>query len=79
MNNIINSTKEEFDSKPVYNKRYLKTKIKSSWNEATDFHHKTMPKADSNYTCLALILIDYVFKIMKTIMHMFSNKCINIE
>ena len=38
-----------------------------------------MPKADSNYTCLALILIDYVFKIMKTIMHMFSEKCINIE
>ena len=29
--------KKEFDSEPVYNKSYLKTKIKSHGNEVTDF------------------------------------------
>ena len=29
--------KEEFDSKPVYNKIYLKTKIKSHGDEVTDY------------------------------------------
>ena len=28
---------KEFDSKPVYEKRYLKTKIKSHGDEVTDF------------------------------------------
>ena len=32
--------KKEFDSKPVYNKSYLKTKIKSHGNEVTDFYDK---------------------------------------
>ena len=39
--------KKEFDSKSVYNKKYLKTKIKS------DFYNKKIPKVDSNHTCLA--------------------------
>ena len=32
--------KKEFDSKPVYNNKLLKTKIKSYGDEATDFHNK---------------------------------------
>ena len=32
--------KKEFDSEPVYNKNYLKTKIKSHGDEVTDFHNK---------------------------------------
>ena len=32
--------KKEFDSEPVYNKNYLKTKIKSHGNEITDFYDK---------------------------------------
>ena len=32
--------KKEFDSKPVYNKNYLKTKIKSHGNDFTDFYDK---------------------------------------
>ena len=39
--------KKEFDSKSVYNKKHLKTKIKS------DFYNKKIPKVDSNHTCLA--------------------------
>ena len=32
--------KKEFDSKPVYNKNYLKTKIKSHGDEVTNFYNK---------------------------------------
>ena len=32
--------KREFHSKPVYNKNYLKTKVKSHGNEVTHFHDK---------------------------------------
>ena len=32
--------KKEFNSEPVYNKNYLKTKIKSHGVEVTDFYHK---------------------------------------
>ena len=32
--------KKEFDSKPVYNKSYLKTKIKIHGDEVTDFYDK---------------------------------------
>ena len=43
-------------------KKVLKTKIKSYGGKATDFHDKKIPKKDSNYTCLAVILIDFVLK-----------------
>ena len=50
--------KKQFDSKLVYNKKFLKTKIKSYGNEATDFHDKEIPKVDSNHTCLPIISLD---------------------
>ena len=52
---VSNDTKKEFDSQPVYTKECLKTKIKSNANEATDFYNTTIPKADSNHTCLAAL------------------------
>ena len=54
--------KEEFDSKPVYNKHFLKTKIKSHGDEATDFYDKKIPKVDSNHTCLLVISSDSALK-----------------
>ena len=42
--------KKEFDNEPVYNKEYLKTKVKSPGDENTDFYDKKIPKVDSNYT-----------------------------
>ena len=38
------SAKKEFDSDPVYNKDYLKTKIKSHGDEVTDFYDKKIPR-----------------------------------
>ena len=54
--------KETFHSKPVYNKIFLKTTIKSYGDKVIDFHDKEMPKAGSNHTCLETITIDSVYK-----------------
>ena len=39
--------KKGFDSEPVYNKNFLKTKIKSHGDEVTNFYDKEIPKLDS--------------------------------
>ena len=46
-NKVSTSIKKELNSKPIYNKKFLKTKIKSNSDEATDFHDKEIPKVDS--------------------------------
>ena len=33
---------KEFDSKPIYNKKYLETKVKSHGDEVTDFYNKKL-------------------------------------
>ena len=50
--------KKQFDSKPVYNREFLKTKIKSHGDEIRDFYDKEIPKADFSNTCLAVINLD---------------------
>ena len=40
----------------------MKTKIKSYSDKATDFHDKEIPKASSDYTCLAVINVDSTLK-----------------
>ena len=50
------------NSEPVYNKEYLKTKIKSHHDEVTDFYDKKIPKMDSNHTCLAVISLNSALK-----------------
>ena len=54
--------KKEFDNQPVYNKFFLKTKIKSSGYEIIDFFDKEIPKGDSNHTCLTIISLDSSLK-----------------
>ena len=60
------SLKKEFDSEPVYNKKYLKAKIKP-YNEKinTNFHNNKIPKEDSKFICLSVILIGSVFRASK--------------
>ena len=42
---LVTSSKKGFDSKPVYNENYLKTKIKSYEGKInTDFHGDGTPK-----------------------------------
>ena len=55
--------KNQVNSKPVYNKKVLKTKTKFYSDKATDFQDREVPKIDTNYTCLAVTSLDYVLKI----------------
>ena len=54
--------KIEFDSEPVYNKEFLKTKIKSHVNDVKDFYDKKIPKVDSNQACLGVNSLDSALK-----------------
>ena len=53
---------KKIDNEPVYNKEYLKTKIKCHRDQITDFYNKEIPKVESNHTCLAVISLDFVLK-----------------
>ena len=55
---VRDNIKKEFDCQPVYNKEFLKTKIKSHCDEVTDFNDKGIVKVDSNHTCAAVISLD---------------------
>ena len=61
-NKVSANMKKEFDSEPVYNKEFLKTKIKSHGDVITDFYDKEIPKLDSNHTCLAVISLESALK-----------------
>ena len=54
--------KKEFDSEPVYNKEFLKTKIKPHGDQVTGFYDKGIQKMDFNHTCLAVISLDPALK-----------------
>ena len=55
---LISKKKKEFDSDPVYNKNYLKTKMKLHDDAVIDFYDKKIPKSDSDHICLAVISLD---------------------
>ena len=42
--------KKEIDSEPVYNKNYLKAKLKSHGDKVTAFSDKKIPKLGFNHT-----------------------------
>ena len=54
--------KKEFDSKPIYNNIFLKTKINFYGDGATNFHDKEITKVGSNYSCLGITLINFFLK-----------------
>ena len=66
-----------FDSEPVYNEKYLKTKGKSDKGKiSTSFHDIGILKEASYYIWLSVILIDSAFKIGKTYyLQVFLEKC----
>ena len=41
--NVCADIKKEFDSEPVYNKNYLKSKIEAHGDEVTDFYDRKLP------------------------------------
>ena len=62
--------KKELDWKPIYNKKFLKTKIMSYGHETTDFHDDEIPKVDENYYLQVLLKeCKYTEKEKKVIRH----------
>ena len=60
---VKNIIDKEFDKDPVYNKKYLKPKIKSYNRKInTDFHNNKIPREGSQCIFLSVILIDSVFR-----------------
>ena len=60
---VKNDIKKEFDSEPVYNKKYLKAKIKSyNGKDNTSFNNNKISKEGSQFISSSVILIDSVFR-----------------
>ena len=55
-------TQKEFDRNPVYNKKVLKTKIKSHGDNVSDSYDKKILKLDFNYAFLVVISLDSTLK-----------------
>ena len=57
----------KIDSEPVYNKKYLKDQVKSYNGKInTNFHNSKIPKVDSQYICLSVILIESGYRTSKS-------------
>ena len=75
-NRFNNKIKKRFDSEPVYNEKYIKTKIKSYEGKITKFHGKKVPKEGSQCICLSVILIGSICRTVKIYYpHEFLEKC----
>ena len=71
MDNVSADIKKEFNSEPVYNKKFLRTKIKSHGDEVTDFYDK-----GSNNTRLAVINLDSaLYKDGNYFLRVFLKEC----
>ena len=54
--------KKGLNSEPVYNDKYIKTKIKIYNDKVyTNFQHNKMPKDNEYCACLSVILLDSIF------------------
>ena len=59
---------KKYESKPVYgdSDKYIKRKIKSYGDKMnTNFHGNKMPKENTSYKCLSLIMLDCVIIVNK--------------
>ena len=68
---ISNLIDKKFDSDPVYNNKYINTKIRSYNNDIiTNFHdndnkNNKLPEKNKAYRCMSLISLDSIIKINK--------------
>ena len=70
---IKNKLRIKFHSKPIYEKKYLKTKVREyDSGIKTNFLDNAMPKENVHYTCIACITIDSVMRRDKKTIHRFT-------
>ena len=72
-----NIMKTKFGSNPVYNEKYVKTKMKVYDKKINrDFHSNKMPKESSEFLCLSVILLHSVYiKDNKYYRQVFLEEC----
>ena len=69
---IKNKLNIKSHSKPVYDKKYLKTKVREIDGEIkTNFLGNKIPKENTHYTCIACVPIESVMRIDKKIIRKF--------
>ena len=73
-----NVMQKGFESEPVYDNKYLKTKTKSCYDKINaNFHDNEIPKEGSHCACLSVISMDSVFKMGKNYyLLVFLKECI---
>ena len=74
--------KKNFDSEPVYgdNDKHIKTKIKLYGDKInTNFQGKQIPKENTPYKCLLLIMLDSVIRVNKNIILKHFWKSVNMK
>ena len=65
---VSNVIKKELNSKPVYNKKHLRTKIKSFNGKINkNYQNNKIPKGGSQCICLSAISVDSVYRKEQTI------------
>ena len=65
-NVIKNKLNIKFHSQPIYENKYLKTKMREfDGSIKTNFLGNYLPKDNTYYTCIACITIDFIIKINK--------------
>ena len=62
---------KKFDIEPIFgdSDKYIKTKIKSYGDKInTNFQGKTIPKENTSYKCLSMIMLDSVNRVNKKVL-----------
>ena len=71
---IKNKLKIKFRSLPVYDKKYLKTKVRRYEDMIkTNLLGNGMPKENMHYACIACITVDSVMKMDKKYIFLFRR------
>ena len=77
---IKKKLKIKFHSMPVYDEKYLKTKVREYDGVIkTNFLGNGIPKENMHYTCIACITINSVMEMEKNIFYKFIWKNANIK
>ena len=76
-NKIKELTGRKLHNKPIYDSKYIKTKIKTFNNvNITYFHNEKVPKENTRYDCVAIITVDSIMKMNKRYCpYVYLEKC----
>ena len=79
-NVIKNKLNIKFHSQPIYENKYLKTKVREfDGSIKTNFLGNSAPKENTYYTCISCITVDSAVKMNKQIIHKFIQKNVSTK